>query len=150
MKIVTKCISSRLKKVMSFLVGDFQNGFIPGRNISDNILISHELFHHIGKKTRGNDGLLTFKVDMSKAYDRLDWNFLRQTFTSMQFPHSFINLIMNCVSSVSYQVMVNGCAGRTFHPNSGIRQGDPMSPYLFALCTEVLSQLLFHAEEKKL
>ncbi|XP_074267163.1 uncharacterized protein LOC141590470 [Silene latifolia] len=93
-KIVTKCISNRMRPFMPSLVGNFQNGFIPGRSISDNVVISHELFHHITKKTKGKTGILAFKVDMSKAYDRLDWNFIRYTLVRMNFPPSMINLIM--------------------------------------------------------
>ncbi|XP_074318184.1 uncharacterized protein LOC141654978 [Silene latifolia] len=149
-KIVTKCISNRLKKVMPFLVGDYQNGFVPGRNIGDNILLSHELLHHITKKRFGKRCLLAVKVDMSKAYDRLNWNFVKCTLLSMNFPSKFVQLIMNCISSVSYEVLINGSPGKSFRPKTGIRQGDPMSPYIFALCTEVLSQLLCDAQDKKL
>ncbi|XP_074301549.1 uncharacterized protein LOC141632948 [Silene latifolia] len=149
-KIVTKCISNRLKKVMPFLVGDYQNGFVPGRNIGDNILLSHELLHHITKKRFGKRCLLAVKVDMSKAYDRLNWNFVKCTLLSMNFPSKFVQLIMNCITSVSYEVLINGSPGKSFRPKAGIRQGDPMSPYIFALCTEVLSQLLCDAQDKKL
>ncbi|XP_074267199.1 uncharacterized protein LOC141590510 [Silene latifolia] len=149
-KIVTKCISNRLKRVMSSLVGEYQNGFIPGRHISDNVLLSHELFHHISRKKKGKKGLLAIKVDMSKAYDRLNWNFIRCTLVAMNFPEIFIDLIMNCVSSVSYEVLLNGSPGKSFKPKAGVRQGDPISPYLFALGTEVLSQLLCVAQEKEL
>ncbi|XP_074306215.1 uncharacterized protein LOC141641454 [Silene latifolia] len=148
MKIVTKCICNRLKKVMSHLVGDYQNGFVPGRYIADNILLSHELLHHISHKRVGKRGLLAVKVDMSKAYDRLDWNFIKCTLLSMKFPSKFVDLVMNCVTTVSYEVLINGSSGKSFRPKAGIRQGDPLSSYLFALCTEVLSQLLCAAQDK--
>ncbi|XP_074278317.1 uncharacterized protein LOC141601910 [Silene latifolia] len=147
MRIVSKCISNRLKVFMPQLVGEFQNGFIPGRSIMDNVLISHELFHHINKKTVGKKGVMAIKVDMSKAYDRLRWNFIEATLLFMGFPHHIIRLIMNCIKTVSYEILINGNPGNAFLPKSGIRQGDPLSPYLFALCTEVLSQLLLDAEE---
>ncbi|XP_074265128.1 uncharacterized protein LOC141587553 [Silene latifolia] len=150
MKIVTKCISNRLKGVMSFLVGDYQNGFVPGRHIADNILLSYELLHHISNKRIGKRGLIAVTVDMSKAYDRLNWNFIRCTLLSMKFPFTFVDLIMNCVTTVSYEVLINGSPGKSFTPKAGIRQGDPLSSYLFALCTEVLSQLLCSAQDKKL
>ncbi|XP_074266604.1 uncharacterized protein LOC141589883 [Silene latifolia] len=149
-KIVTKCISNRLKKVMPILVGDYQNGFVPGRNIGDNILLSHELLHHISKKRFGKRCLLAVKMDMSKAYDRLNWNFVKCTLLSMNFPSNFVQLIMNCITSVSYEVLINGSPGKSFRPKAGIRQGDPMSPYIFALCTEVLSQLLCDAQDRNL
>ncbi|XP_074313787.1 uncharacterized protein LOC141648980 [Silene latifolia] len=147
MRIVSKCIANRLKNLMPQLVGAYQNGFIPGRSITDNILISHELFHYISKKTSGKKGVMAFKVDMSKAYDRLRWNFIEATLHHMGFPQNIIRLIMNCISTVSYEVIINGTPGTTFMPKAGIRQGDPLSPYLFALCTEVLSQSMLRAQE---
>ncbi|XP_074271541.1 uncharacterized protein LOC141595473 [Silene latifolia] len=116
----------------------------------DNILLSHEILHHISNKRFGKRGLSAVKVDMSKAYDRLDWNFIKCTLLSMKFPSKFVDLIMNCVTTVSYEVLINGSSGKSFRPKAGIRQGDPLSSYLFALCTEVLSQLLCDAQDKKL
>ncbi|XP_074278404.1 uncharacterized protein LOC141601995 [Silene latifolia] len=77
MKVITRCITNRLKKYMGKLVGDFQNAFVPGRNISDNILITNEILHKISSSRSGRMGRMAFKADMSKAYDRLDWNFIR-------------------------------------------------------------------------
>ncbi|XP_074302353.1 uncharacterized protein LOC141633871 [Silene latifolia] len=84
---------------------------------------------------------------MSKAYDRLRWNFIEATLIHMGFPHSIISLIMDCIKTVSYEVVLNGVPGTAFQPKTGIRQGDPLSPYIFALCTEVLSQLLINAQD---
>ncbi|XP_074287816.1 uncharacterized protein LOC141612970 [Silene latifolia] len=150
MRIVTKCIANRLKPMMSGLVGEYQNGFIPGRSIADNILISHEIFSHISTKTKGKKGYMALKIDMSKAYDRLRWNFIRATLLTMGFPNNIVNLIMNCIQSVSYEVLINGSSGKVFKPGAGIRQGDPVSPYLFALSSEVLSRLIIDAEDKRL
>ncbi|XP_074314246.1 uncharacterized protein LOC141649455 [Silene latifolia] len=77
MKVITRCITNRLKKYMGKLVGDFQNAFVPGRNIGDNILITNEILHKISSSRSGRMGRMAFKADMSKAYDRLDWNFIR-------------------------------------------------------------------------
>ncbi|XP_074305505.1 uncharacterized protein LOC141640722 [Silene latifolia] len=119
MRAVTKCVSNTMKPVMSTLVGEYQNGFIPSRSITDNILISQELFHHISKNSTTKKGSLALKVDMSKVYDRLRWNFIRATLTHMGFSSSFIRLIMNCVQSVTYEVMINGSSGKAFKPHTG-------------------------------
>ncbi|XP_074267464.1 uncharacterized protein LOC141590805 [Silene latifolia] len=146
MRIVSKCIANRIKRIMPDLVGQYQNGFVPGRSITDNILISHELFHYISTKKTGKNGVMALKVDMSKAYDRLRWNFIQATLLHMGFPSHIISLIMNTIQTVSYEIIINGTPGNALRPKTGIRQGDPLSPYLFALSTEVLSQLLLHAQ----
>ncbi|XP_074298053.1 uncharacterized protein LOC141628862 [Silene latifolia] len=140
--IVTKCISNRLSKVMPKLVGEFQNAFVPGRNISDNILIANELFRKISSSKFGKYGKMAFKADMSKAYDRLNWHFIRATLVKMRFPDWTIKLIMKCIYSVSYEILINGIPSQKIIPWCGLRQGDPLSPYIFVICTEVLSQCL--------
>lgn len=79
------------------------------------------------------------KIDLEKAYDRLDWNFLRDTLLEVGLDHNFCNLIISCVSLSSFQVMFNGSKTESFAPSRGIRQGDPLSPYLFVLCMEILA-----------
>ncbi|XP_058732756.1 uncharacterized protein LOC131604327 [Vicia villosa] len=85
---------------------------------------------------------MALKLDMSKAYDRLEWSFVVETLTNMNFPPSLVSLIHRCISTVSYQVMINGQPSSRFIPYRGLRQGDPLSPYLFVICADVLSGLL--------
>ena len=91
---------------------------------------------------------MAVKTDMSKAYDRIEWNFLQMVLTRLGFDPTWVSWIMACVESVSYSFLINGTPQGYVIPSRGIRQGDPLSPYLFILCTEVLSSLCNHAQDK--
>ncbi|BFG25164.1 hypothetical protein CerSpe_114380 [Prunus speciosa] len=83
---------------------------------------------------------------MAKAYDRVEWSFLEKMMRTMGFPHRFVNLIMGCVTTVSYSLLIQGCPFGHIIPTRGLRQGDPISPYLFLIVAEGFSALLQQAE----
>lgn len=89
------------------------------------------------------------KVDLEKAYDRINWGFLKDTLNELGLNPHFVDLIMNCVSSTFMQVLWKGSAIETFKPSRGIRQGDPLSPYLFVLCVERLAHCINFAMSNK-
>lgn len=145
-KIISKCMVNRLKLVLPDIVGDTQNEFIPGRMMSDNCFIAHEIVNHVKKRKKGGrfEGIL--KVDLSKAYDRVRWDFLIKILRGMEFPDSWIHWIFQCISTVTYSVLVNGEQSQRITPKKGLRQGDPLSPYLFILLMEVLAKGVQRAE----
>ncbi|XP_029150754.1 uncharacterized protein [Arachis hypogaea] len=120
-----------------------KGGFIPGRGTPDNIIVAKEVLHFL-KKTKSKKGAMAFKIDLEKAYDRVDWKFLEYTLENFGFPSSIINLIMRCIQASSLSILWNENRLEGFQPRRGLRQGDPMSPYLFVLCMEMLACFISH------
>lgn len=84
---------------------------------------------------------MTVKTDMSKVYDRIEWGFVREVLYQLGFDPIWISWIMTCIESVSYSFLINGAPQGSVKPSRGLQQGDPLSPHIFILCTEVLSAL---------
>lgn len=131
-KVITKDIANRLKVFLPTVVDPAQSACIPCRLITDNTLLTYEIFHSIKHNKTVSKGSFAFKLDMSKAYDRVEWVFLENVMLKLGI----------CVRSVSFAVLVNGQPSSTFLPSRGLRQGDPISPYLFVLCVEALSAII--------
>ncbi|KAL6226651.1 hypothetical protein ACLB2K_000612 [Fragaria x ananassa] len=148
-KILSKILANRLKRVLPTLISINQNAFVPGRLIQDNILVAHEAYHYLKLKRTGGNHEFGLKLDMNKAYDRVEWDFLEATLHRFGFHRRWIRLVMSCVRSVSFSVVLNGKPGNFFLPSRGLRQGDPLSPYLFLLVSEVLSLRLTRAVNEK-
>ncbi|XP_042944602.1 uncharacterized protein LOC122278481 [Carya illinoinensis] len=144
-KLIAKVLANRLKHVLPNIISSLQSAFVPGRSIIDNVMVAYEILHTMKARQKGKEGSMALKLDMSKAYDRIEWTFLRSIMKKLGFCDRWIQLIMICVESVRYSVVVNGKVGDTFMPTRGLRQGDPLSPYLFILCAEGLRSMLSKA-----
>jgi hypothetical protein len=140
-KIASEVLTNRLKLILPLIVSD-QSAFVPGRFLTDNALIAYECLHTI-RQQQSKRPFFALKVDMMKAYDRVEWNFLFGCLQKLGFDQNWIEMVMRCcVTSVRYAVRVSDELTELVIPTRGIRQGDPISPYLFLLCTEGLSCLL--------
>jgi hypothetical protein len=102
LKIVTKTIANRIKHVLNDIISPQQSAFLPGRLITDNTLIAYEAFHYLKQTKNRKHDYVGIKLDMAKAYDRIEWSFLENTLTTMGFPSRLINTIMGCVTTVSF------------------------------------------------
>ncbi|KAA3480901.1 reverse transcriptase [Gossypium australe] len=122
-KIVAKAIVNRLQGVMGLCIDEVQSAFVPGRVITDNTLVAYEILHTFRKKRTGKKGFVALKLDMSKTYDRVEWNFVKNVMIRMGFTEGWVSLIMKCVTSVFYAININGCRGRIFQSSRGLRQG---------------------------
>ena len=99
--------------------------------VMDNVLVAFETLHYLKRKTQGKLGYMALKLDMSKAYDRVEWIFLEKVMRHLGFVNSLIESIMSCMSTVSYVVLLNGQPMGNIKPTKGLRQGDPSPPTAF-------------------
>jgi hypothetical protein len=129
------------------IISENQSAFVPGRLITDNALIAFECLHNICHQDNKRP-YFALKINMMKAYDRVEWDYLHGCLSKLCFAPSWIQLVMRCVTYVQFAVRVNGELTEPVVPSRGIRQGDPISPYLFLLCTEGLSSLLQQCEDR--
>lgn len=123
MKLITKVLANRLRECLPEIISPYQSAFFRGRNIMDNILLGQEANQCIRRRNKGMKGYLSVKIDMSKAYDRIEWSFLREMLGRLGFQLSWVNKIMTCVESVSYVLKVNGNFSKVIYPIRGLRQG---------------------------
>ena len=139
-------MAARLKNILPSLIDEAQSTFIPGRLMSCNIFIAQEVlrnYHRLDTRSR-----CATKVDLHKAFDTVKWSFLLELMENLGFPSTFIGWVRTCISSPKYSININGELVGFFGASRGLRQGDPLSPYLFTIIMDALSMLIRQNIEK--
>lgn len=141
-KIGSKAIANRIKHFLNFVISPTQSAFVPGHLITDNVLVAYEVNHFIHCHAQGKRAFMALKLDVSKAYDGIEWCFLERMLRKLGFHNGFVELIMLCVSTVSFSFVLNGSKFESLTLFRGIWQGDPLSSYLFICCVEAFIQMV--------
>jgi hypothetical protein len=115
-KVISKCIVNRLRPLLQDIISPSQSAFIPGRMITDNALIAFECMHAITSNTDQRGSFCAYKLDLSKAYDRVDWGFLNKVLLKLGFHRDWVQRVMQCVSTVRYSIRFNGAHSASFSP----------------------------------
>ena len=105
-------------------------------------MVAFETLHYMRNHCAGKIGYMALKLDMSKAYDRVEWEFMEKVIRKMGFDNHWVNLMMEYITTASYSILINGEPHGHIKASRGLQQGDPLSPYLFFMCTEGLHGLI--------
>jgi hypothetical protein len=146
-KIISKILSNHLKPLLHKIISPTQSAFLKDCSIHDNTTLAHEIFHSM-KQKKGNGGLMVVKLDIEKAFDSMEWEFLSKILSLLGFNSRWIQWISQCITTSSFSILLDGAPYGKFFPSRGFRQGDPLSPFLFILGYEILSRLILKEESQ--
>lgn len=141
-KVMSKLLATRLKSVIGKLIDQRQFAFIGGRYMLDSVVVVKEIVHEAKIRKRPT---IIFKVDYEKAYDSVDWGFLLYMMHRMNFHPRWVLWIKSCLESATLSVLVNGSPTSEFKMEKGLRQGDPIAPFLFLIVVEGLNRLFMNS-----
>ena len=146
-KVISKVLAGRIKKVLPSIIDDCQSTFLKDRGILDSVLMANEVVEDLRRSGRYG---LCLKVDFEKAYDSVSWEFLYDMLLKLGFQSKWVKWMRGCLESASVSVLVNGSPTEEFKPTRGLRQGDPLAPFLFLVVVEGLVGLVRQANKANL
>jgi len=141
-KVIAKVLAGRLKKALPTIIDESQSAFIKDKGLTDSVLLANEVIEDLRRKGRSG---LCLKVDFEKAYDSVRWEYMYGMLDRMDFHNTCIKWIRGCMESATVSVLVNGSPTEEFRPTRGLRQGDPLAPFLFTVVAEGLAGLVRQA-----
>ncbi|KAG7546653.1 Zinc finger CCHC-type [Arabidopsis suecica] len=139
-KVISKLLSTRLQWLLPQVISPSQSAFMPGRILAENVLLATEVVQGYNRKNIEPRAML--KVDIRKAFDSVNWDFILSALRALRIPEKFVGWISECITTPTFSVCLNGNSSGYFKSAKGLRQGDPLSPYLFVLAMEVFTRLL--------
>ena len=144
-KLISKTLASRLKTFLPHIIKENQSAFTSDRLITNNVLMAFELMHFLNHKNEGNESFMAAKLDMGKAFDRVEWCFIQRVMERIGFNTRSINWVMQCITIVSYLVLINGVVWGNITPTKGLRQTpSPQASSFFVLRASLLSYMKLH------
>lgn len=148
-KIVSKMLVNKLKLVLDDVIYESQSAFVLGRFIAENIMLTFIMSHWPKHKNQGKVGYSALKIDISKSYDKMEWDFLEAMLHKLGFSNRIVDVLMMCICVISYRIMIGVTIVGFIISEKGLRQGDPISPYLFFLWVKIFLQALQKAEAQE-
>lgn len=146
-KVISKVIANRLKGTLPGCISYNQSAFVKDRLLVENLILASEIVKDYHKEDVS--ARCAMKIDIAKAFDSVHWPFLLNTLRALNMPEKFVHWIKLCVCTPSFSVQVNGELAGFFQSKRGLQQGCALSPYLFVICMNVLSQLLDKAAARR-
>eukprot|EP00253_Pinus_taeda_P025237 PITA_25237 len=146
-KIIATLIAKRIKPLLANLISPEQTGFVEERQILDGLVVTQEVIHTIKEKKQKG---MMIKLDLSKAYDRLNWKYLKRVLESFGFNNIWVDWVLSMISTPNFSILINGIPSTPFNASRGIRQGDPLSPFLFILAVEGLGRFLKKEQRERI
>ena len=146
-KIISKVMSNRIKIVLPMVIDENQSAFMKGRGLLESVLLANEVIEDVRRRRRRG---VFLKVDFEKAYDSVRWSFLLDMLNRLGFHERWIKWVQGYLESTTVSILVNGCPTEEFRPTRGLRQGDPMAPFLFLVVAEGLAGLVHSSSKENL